>query len=194
MVNKEKITKEKINKEKTAVRLYVYVLFGLILTTLSLPACSNVSSSDSIEDAGTFGNPDTDSINSNLDSGIIIDEKIIEQNFTVIESDDSDILLIDSVNETDQLSSINNVSIDNAIDGSIDNGPIDYMNRISDFSSSNNCLSILDGKVYNLTLFVKIHPGGSSPILNACGKDGTSILLKKHSLGIVGKLAKYLVN
>ena len=37
-----------------------------------------------------------------------------------------------------------------------------------------DCWTVVDGKVYNLTPFVKMHPGGKA-ILRAQGIDGTEI-------------------
>jgi cytochrome b involved in lipid metabolism len=39
--------------------------------------------------------------------------------------------------------------------------------------------TVIDGKVYNLTPFVKMHPGGKA-ILRAAGIDGTEIFRKYH--------------
>jgi cytochrome b involved in lipid metabolism len=48
-------------------------------------------------------------------------------------------------------------------------------------NSADDCWSIIDGNVYDLTNWVKSHPGGNERITAICGKDGTSSFLGKHS-------------
>jgi cytochrome b involved in lipid metabolism len=48
-------------------------------------------------------------------------------------------------------------------------------------NSADDCWSIIDGNVYDLTNWVESHPGGNERITAICGKDGTSSFLGKHS-------------
>ena len=41
-------------------------------------------------------------------------------------------------------------------------------------ASASDCWTIVDGKVYNITSFIPSHPGGPA-IIQACGKDGSSL-------------------
>ncbi len=43
-----------------------------------------------------------------------------------------------------------------------------------------NCWTVVFDKVYNITSYIKNHPGGASSISKICGKDGTSIFDNKH--------------
>jgi cytochrome b involved in lipid metabolism len=43
-----------------------------------------------------------------------------------------------------------------------------------------NCWSVVFEKVYNITTYIKNHPGGANSISKICGKDGTSIFDNKH--------------
>ncbi len=43
-----------------------------------------------------------------------------------------------------------------------------------------NCLSVINGKVYNLTAWIDKHPGGDMNILKICGMDGSSAFTRKH--------------
>ena len=62
-----------------------------------------------------------------------------------------------------------------------------------------DCWTAIGGGVYNLTGFIKKHPGGSRAIISLCGKDGTAAFrgehgrstkpnstLKKYKIGVVG--------
>jgi len=44
-----------------------------------------------------------------------------------------------------------------------------------------DCWSIVNANVYNLTSYVKNHPGGASVIANICGKDGSKAFVNQHN-------------
>jgi cytochrome b involved in lipid metabolism len=44
-----------------------------------------------------------------------------------------------------------------------------------------DCWSIVNGNVYNLTTYVKSHPGGATVIANICGKDGSNAFVNQHN-------------
>jgi cytochrome b involved in lipid metabolism len=43
-----------------------------------------------------------------------------------------------------------------------------------------NCWTVVFEKVYNITTYIRNHPGGASSISKICGKDGTSIFDNMH--------------
>jgi cytochrome b involved in lipid metabolism len=47
-------------------------------------------------------------------------------------------------------------------------------------STPENCLSAINGKVYDLTAWINKHPGGDKNILKICGIDGSSAFDGKH--------------
>lgn len=47
-------------------------------------------------------------------------------------------------------------------------------------NSSAKCWSIINDNVYDLTKWIKAHPGGQSAITFICGKDGTDAFLAQH--------------
>lgn len=51
------------------------------------------------------------------------------------------------------------------------------MEEVAQHSSEFDCWTVVDKRVYNITNFVKMHPGGKK-ILNAAGIDGTEIFSK----------------
>ncbi len=51
------------------------------------------------------------------------------------------------------------------------------MEEVAAHDSEIDCWTVVNGKVYNITPFVKTHPGGRK-ILRAAGKDGTEIFSK----------------
>ncbi len=54
---------------------------------------------------------------------------------------------------------------------------------LADVASRNtqaNCWTVVFDKVYNITSYIKNHPGGASSISKICGKDGTSMFDNKH--------------
>ena len=55
------------------------------------------------------------------------------------------------------------------------------LDEVKKRNSADDCWSIIDGNVYDLTNWVESHPGGKERITAICGKDGTSSFLGKHS-------------
>lgn len=47
-------------------------------------------------------------------------------------------------------------------------------------ATGTSCWTIIDGSVYDLTEWIKKHPGGASAILKLCGRDGTEIFHGQH--------------
>lgn len=52
--------------------------------------------------------------------------------------------------------------------------------RVRENNSESSCWSLIDGNVYNLTNWIKSHPGGRSAILGLCGTDGSSAFNARH--------------
>ena len=52
--------------------------------------------------------------------------------------------------------------------------------QVSERNSAAECWVAIDGGVYDLTQWIRSHPGGSGAILNLCGKDGTSSFTSQH--------------
>ncbi len=48
-------------------------------------------------------------------------------------------------------------------------------------SSGTDCWSVIKGEVYDLTAYVKDHPGGANLIKAICGKDGSSSFASQHA-------------
>lgn len=46
--------------------------------------------------------------------------------------------------------------------------------------NQDSCWAVINGSVYDLTAWIKQHPGGASRILSICGKDGSVAFTNKH--------------
>jgi cytochrome b involved in lipid metabolism len=57
------------------------------------------------------------------------------------------------------------------------------MADVATHNTQERCYSVIQNKVYDLTLWVNAHPGGSKAILSLCGIDGTEKFMKKHKGG-----------
>lgn len=51
---------------------------------------------------------------------------------------------------------------------------------VSQHNDAKSCYSVISKSVYDLTLWVNLHPGGAKGILSICGIDGTEKFMKKH--------------
>jgi len=60
--------------------------------------------------------------------------------------------------------------------------PLDELSR---HSSVDDCWTLIQEKVYDLTNYASEHPGGSIPIQESCGKDSTKRFLAAHSLSLL---------
>ncbi len=67
-------------------------------------------------------------------------------------------------------------------------------------NTASNCWMLINGNVYNLTMFLPLHPGGSITMTPYCGKDGTKAFVTKdkkpassHSRSAESMLAQYFV-
>lgn len=69
------------------------------------------------------------------------------------------------------------------------------LSAVKTHRSAGNCWSVVNGKVYNLTKWIKRHPGGAGVIKSMCGRDATAAFKGQH--GFTGKpmstLAAYRV-
>jgi hypothetical protein len=54
------------------------------------------------------------------------------------------------------------------------------MTQVRANNTAANCWAVIDGSVYDLTNWIKSHPGGSGAIVGLCGTDGSSSFSAKH--------------
>lgn len=54
------------------------------------------------------------------------------------------------------------------------------LSEVAKHDNASSCWTVVNGSVYDLTLFIKEHPGGSKEILEICGIDGTEKFSKQH--------------
>jgi cytochrome b involved in lipid metabolism len=52
--------------------------------------------------------------------------------------------------------------------------------EVSVHNTQNSCWTTIAGKVYDLTNFISMHPGGEGNIMRICGVDGTSLFEGQH--------------
>lgn len=58
--------------------------------------------------------------------------------------------------------------------------PTYTMMEVATHNNTTSCYTVISGKVYDLTMWVAMHPGGKTAILSLCGVDGTERFNKKH--------------
>lgn len=54
------------------------------------------------------------------------------------------------------------------------------LTQVAEHSTANDCWTIVNGNVYDITSYVPRHPGGDG-ILAACGTDGTSLFTQRQT-------------
>lgn len=78
--------------------------------------------------------------------------------------------------------------------------PVPRLNKteVAKHTTSTDCWTIISGKVYNITNYIPLHPGGSE-ILLACGTDATNFFNgtikpgRQHSAIASQLLVRYLI-
>jgi len=63
---------------------------------------------------------------------------------------------------------------------------------VSIHNTSNDCWMVVLDKVYDVTTYIRSHPGGST-ILNGCGKDATQMFEQIHSKRAYDVLVPYYI-
>lgn len=70
------------------------------------------------------------------------------------------------------------------------------MTEITKHSSESDCWVIINNKVYDLTAYIPMHPGGKSEIIRRCGGDATIPFNRERKHGNIGvqeELAYYIL-
>ncbi|CAL1547216.1 unnamed protein product [Lymnaea stagnalis] len=66
--------------------------------------------------------------------------------------------------------------------------------EVADHCSSESCWMVINNRVYDVTRFLRIHPGGDDIMLEYGGHDATSAFIDKgHSLDAYDMLAEYCI-
>jgi cytochrome b involved in lipid metabolism len=54
------------------------------------------------------------------------------------------------------------------------------LTEVATYNQPSDCLTAINGQVYNLTAWINKHPGGDKAILSICGKDGSAAFNGQH--------------
>lgn len=70
------------------------------------------------------------------------------------------------------------------------------MAEVQKHNTKDNCWVVIDKKVYDLTKWAPVHPGGSNNITKLCGTDGTAAFTGKHGSNdkALSTLTKYFLH
>jgi cytochrome b involved in lipid metabolism len=52
--------------------------------------------------------------------------------------------------------------------------------QVATHKDATSCYTVISGKVYDLTMWINMHPGGPQAILSICGIDGTQAFMNQH--------------
>jgi cytochrome-b5 reductase len=55
------------------------------------------------------------------------------------------------------------------------------MDEVLQHNTEDDCWSVLEGKVYNLTPYLKFHPGGVHTLMMSAGGDCTALFNEYHA-------------
>ncbi|MEZ0209116.1 MAG: cytochrome b5 domain-containing protein [Candidatus Paceibacterota bacterium] len=81
---------------------------------------------------------------------------------------------------TDSTGTTTQTTVNTETDTTTPGAPTYTLAEVGTHNNAASCYSVINGKVYDLTLWINMHPGGKSAILSLCGIDGTARFMAKH--------------
>ncbi|HLP79869.1 MAG TPA: cytochrome b5 domain-containing protein [Acidobacteriota bacterium] len=85
------------------------------------------------------------------------------------------------------------VSITFSVANQVNPGTSYDLSQVSQHNSQSSCWIIVGTKVYDVTTYISVHPGGASRILNVCGTDATTAFNTRGGTGSHSNTAKNLL-
>ena len=70
--------------------------------------------------------------------------------------------------------------IEGAVDPEVAAESAITVDDVAEHATSDDCWSIINGDIYDLTGWISEHPGGSGPIESICGLDATQVFSNQH--------------
>jgi cytochrome b involved in lipid metabolism len=64
---------------------------------------------------------------------------------------------------------------------------------VATHSTQSDCWIIVSGKVYSVSSYIAMHPGGRSAIITMCGKDATAAFTSRGGTGSHSSSARSLL-
>lgn len=123
---------------------------------------------------GMKDSPDTTPETDLTTTGEVSDDSTTQED---AEEDDSDDTSLDEEEEREEPEEIEEED-DNS---SVSNEPAGYTAaEVATHTTQDDCWTIVNGNVYDLTSFISRHPGGESNIMKLCGIDGTATFTAQH--------------
>jgi hypothetical protein len=87
------------------------------------------------------------------------------------------------------------VTVDTTTGQTSSSTPTFTMAQVAEHNSITSCYSVINTSVYDLTMWVNMHPGGKQAILSLCGINGTNAFMNQHHGGakFMNILARYKI-
>lgn len=85
---------------------------------------------------------------------------------------------VQETKESDGSTTVTTVNTDTGT--STPGAPSFTLAQIAAHKDATSCYTAISGKVYDLTAWVNLHPGGKAAILSICGIDGTQAFMNQH--------------
>lgn len=84
------------------------------------------------------------------------------------------------VTETETATGTETTTVNTETGTSTPGSPSFTQAQVAEHNNATSCYTIIHGSVYDLTMWVAMHPGGKQAILSLCGTDGTAKFTAKH--------------
>lgn len=106
---------------------------------------------------------------------------MIKKNNTIVPTVSENNNPVDSTQTTGEVKA--EITIDSTATTAVTTTPVTKTFTLADVMTHNtetDCYSAINGNVYDLTAWIKKHPGGDRNILRICGLDGSSAFNGQH--------------
>lgn len=91
-----------------------------------------------------------------------------------------EIYVQEKVDDNGVSTSTTSTTVNTATGTSTPGAPALTLAEVSLHKDATSCYSVISGKVYDLTVWINMHPGGKQAILSLCGTDGTERFTAQH--------------
>lgn len=81
---------------------------------------------------------------------------------------------------TDSTGTTTTVTVNTSTGTTTPGAPSYTLTQVATHNDASSCYSTINDRVYDLTLWINMHPGGKQKILSICGTDGTAKFISQH--------------
>lgn len=116
----------------------------------------------------------------------ILNQNNLNQNTIPTEATTSEIIKTESVKKVLPILEKDFTVVEKQIGKIVSKEPVSKikvftLEELKAYDNQEKCFTVINEKVYDITKYLSVHPGGINNVLKVCGRDGTNIFMGKHT-------------